>query len=260
VSNGSGSPRGIKRSVQDQFDQAAANYRTSAVHARGEDLVKMVELARPAGHESVLDAGCGAGHTAIAFAPHVEHVVAVDFSEAMLAQVRELAAERGVSNLKTRLADVEHLPFAPATFDLVVSRYSAHHWPHPQQAIGEFARVLKPGAGLIISDTVGLEQPAQDTFLNAVELLRDVSHVRDHTPTQWLAMLDRAGFQGEIAFRWDVWLEFEPWVRRIGAPPPAVEALRWLFDHAPAESRQALKIQEDHRFALPGAIIRGTKR
>lgn len=121
----------IKASVQRQFNQVAANYSTSSVHAKGRDLEEMVSAVPLTGREQILDAGCGTGHTALAFAPHVAQVVALDFTEGMLAQGRQLAAERGLSNVEFRLGDVEKLPFAAAQFDLVVSRYSAHHWPHP---------------------------------------------------------------------------------------------------------------------------------
>src|SRR5690606_16665032 len=116
------------------------------------------------------DAGCGAGHTATTFAPHAAGVVALDFTESMLVQVQQLAAEKGLTNVETRLGDVEALPFEDASFDLVVSRFSAHHWPHPQQALAEFRRVLCPGGRVLIADVVGFDDPTCDTFLNTVEL------------------------------------------------------------------------------------------
>ena len=57
----------------------------------------MLQVADLKGDERVLDAGCGAGHTALAFAPHVAEVVAMDLSDAMLEQVALLAAERRIN-------------------------------------------------------------------------------------------------------------------------------------------------------------------
>src|SRR5690606_27034909 len=142
----------IKQSVQNQFGRVAENYRTSAVHAAGEDLQRIVQLVAAQPAQRALDAGCGAGHTAAAIAPHVGTVIALDFTPTMLEQVEQLAAERGLTNLTTRHGDVENLPFADASFDLVVSRYSAHHWPHPAVAVSEIARVLQPGGRFILSD------------------------------------------------------------------------------------------------------------
>ena len=81
----------IKATVEHQFSQVAAHYRTSAVHATGADLAQLVAAARLTGSEQVLDAGSGAGHTAVAFAPQAAQVTAVDLSAAMLAQGQQLA-------------------------------------------------------------------------------------------------------------------------------------------------------------------------
>jgi ubiquinone/menaquinone biosynthesis C-methylase UbiE len=245
----------VKASVERQFSEAAAHYRTSAVHAKGEDLNRMVQVAKLSGTERVLDAGCGAGHTALAFAPRVAQVVAYDLSPAMLEQVEALATERGVRNVVLWQGDVENLPFDDNTFDRVVSRYSAHHWPHPAAALREFHRVVKPGGQFILSDIVASEAPALDTFLQAIELLRDPSHVRDHSIDQWLAMLEHAGFEAEVAFTWTLPLNFNDWVARIGTPALYIEALKALFDGAPSEVREAMDIQADYTFAIPGALL-----
>jgi ubiquinone/menaquinone biosynthesis C-methylase UbiE len=105
----------IKASVQQQFGQVAENYRHSAVHAGGADLEALVRAADLHGHEQILDAGTGTGHTALALAPHAISVIAVDLTEAMLKQGRQLAAERGITNVDFRLGDVESLPFENAS-------------------------------------------------------------------------------------------------------------------------------------------------
>lgn len=247
----------IKAAVQQQFHQVAANYRTSSVHARGVDLAEMVAAAQPRGHERVLDAGCGTGHTALTFAPHVASVIGVDFTGAMLDQARRLADERGLHNVDFRLGDVEQLPFARSEFDLVVSRYSAHHWPHPQRALAEFRRVLRPGGRLILSDIVSFDSFVIDTFVQAIELLRDPSHVRDHTVDQWLTMCAAAGFTAEVVFTWDVRLDFADWLARMQTPSHHSAAIESLFDSAPAETQAAFKLEADHSFTLTGALIRG---
>jgi ubiquinone/menaquinone biosynthesis C-methylase UbiE len=253
------SPQTIKDTVAGQFSPVADNYRTSTVHATGEDLTAMLAAAALRGDERVLDAGSGAGHTALLFAPHVAHVVSVDLAPAMLAQGERQAQERRLTNMEFRQGDVEALPFADGTFDLVVSRYSAHHWPHPQRALGEFHRVLRPGGGLLLSDIVSYEDFTTDTHLQTLELLRDRSHVRDHTVSAWRAMLQGAGFAAEVAFTWSLRLEFAAWVQRIATPPDDVAAIRRLFDHAPAEVRAALQIEPDYSFTIPGALVKARR-
>src|ERR687896_736506 len=105
-------PPDVKETVRQQFGRVAANYATSAVHVAGPDLAAMLDAWPLRGDETVLDAGTGTGHTALAFAPRVGHVVAVDLTEPMLAQGRRMAAERGIANVSFDQADVERLPFA----------------------------------------------------------------------------------------------------------------------------------------------------
>src|SRR5512138_2454805 len=151
----------IKQSVERQFGPVAANYATSAVHVAGPDLTAMLAAAGARPDQRALDAGCGAGHTALAFAPQLAQVIALDLTEAMLAQGRKLARDRGIANITFQRGDVERLPFPDSSFDLVTSRYSAHHYPHPHVALAEFARVLKPGGTFLLVDVVAPEPPAQ---------------------------------------------------------------------------------------------------
>ena len=100
----------VKQAVESHFSPVAAKYASSVVHAQGDELEMMLDLAAVIGSERVLDAGCGPGHTALTFAPHVAEVVGVDLSDAMLAQGRQLAAERSLTNVEFREGDVEALP------------------------------------------------------------------------------------------------------------------------------------------------------
>lgn len=250
----------IKAAVQRQFNQVAANYSTSTVHAKGRDLEEMVHALPLTGQEQVLDAGCGTGHTALAFAPHVAQVTGVDFTEGMLAQGRQLAVDRGLTNVEFRLGDVETLPFAAAHFDLVVSRYSAHHWPHPMAALHEFKRVLKAGGSFLLNDIVSFDDFTADTYLQAIELLRDPSHVRDHTVAQWEAMLTAAGFVDiTVVYSGRVWIDFVSWIQRMATPTANADLIRTLMDGAPQEVKAALQIEENHNFAFTGAVLRARK-
>ena len=249
----------IKAAVERQFSQVAEHYRTSAVHAAGEDLARLVEAAALSGQETVLDAGSGAGHTALAVAPYAARVTSVDLSASMLAQGRRLALERGLGNLHFEVGDVEALTFADGSFDVVTSRYSAHHWPHPQVALREIHRVLRRGGRFVLSDVVSYDDFTADTHLQAIELLRDPSHVRDHTAAQWLAMLAERGFAAQVIFTWGVRLQFDNWVERMATPAPAVAMLRTLLANAPAEVRARLQVEEDDSFTLQGALITAVK-
>ena len=245
-----------KRSVRAGFGPAAPAYASAEVHRSGPDLAAMVAASALSGREHVLDVGCGAGHTAVAFAPLAARVEALDLTEEMLEQTRGLARERGVDNLHTQLGDAEALPYPADHFERVTCRLCAHHFPHPGRALAEIARVLKPGGLLLLADILAPETPAEDTFLNALERMRDPSHVRDHSLSQWWAMLGAAGLAPELLGTWPIPLDFESWVARIGASPGAVSGLRVLFASATSEARTGLSLGDDLSFTLCNGLIR----
>jgi ubiquinone/menaquinone biosynthesis C-methylase UbiE len=248
----------VKEAIQQQFGPVATLYATSAVHASGPDLHAMLQAA-PLPTTTVLDVGCGAGHTALAFASHADIVAAIDLTEPMLAQVQRLAAERGITNIETRRADVEDLPFADASFAVVTSRYGAHHYGNPQQALAEIARVLEPGGTFLLVDVVSPPDAAQDAFLHQIEVLRDPSHVRDHTVDQWCAMIEQAGLRAELLETWPLYLDFAAWVRRMQTPANTVAHIKRLFDQAPFPVRQAFAVAQDYSFIVSVALLRAKK-
>ena len=148
------------------------------------------------------------------------------------------------------------MPFADGSFDVIVSRYSAHHWPHPQWALAEFRRLLRPNGRLLIADIISYDDFTADTHLQTIELLRDRSHVRDHSLAGWLDLLQSEGFPAQVPFTWQLRLDFTAWVERIATPAEEVAAIRRLLDHAPAEVRELLLVEPDHSFTLQGAIFK----
>lgn len=112
------------------------------------------DIARSAPeHGSLLDVGTGPGVLLMELAsrrPHLQ-LVGIDLSPDMVA-----AAERNLQvygdRATARVADVCELPFPDESFDLIVSSMSAHHWDHPEAAVAELARVLRPGGRVYIYD------------------------------------------------------------------------------------------------------------
>jgi ubiquinone/menaquinone biosynthesis C-methylase UbiE len=248
--------------VQSQFGAVAAAYATSTVHSGGPDLEALIQAANPGGIEDVLDLGCGAGHTAIALAGRVRSVMAVDLTSEMIEVAKRLAKERGLTNLTFRQADATALPFANGSFELVTSRYSAHHYSDPLVALGEVRRVLRPNGRFLLVDTVSPEDPALDTFYNAVELLRDASHVRNCRISEWERLFRAAWLEPEVLFRYPLVLDGESWVTRMRTPAPRVAALRELFTTASEAARQTFAIQDGPQWGwtIPVALISGTPR
>jgi ubiquinone/menaquinone biosynthesis C-methylase UbiE len=239
--------------VDRQFGPVAAAYLTSAVHSQGADLQRAAAALR--GSDRVLDVGCGAGHLSFAVAPHVGAMVASDLSPGMLAAVQAEAKRRELSNLTTCRASAEALPFPDHHFDAVCTRMSAHHWADLRRGIGEMRRVLKPGGRLIVIDIVAPESALLDTHLQAIELLRDASHVRDYTVEEWVERLSSVGLVVATHERWKLRMEFDTWVERMKTPADRVAVLRGMLQSAPLEVRAHFDVGDDASFDLEAALI-----
>jgi SAM-dependent methyltransferase len=236
--------------VAGQFGPRAAAYVTSAVHARGDDLLQLVEMVRGQAGARLLDLGCGGGHVSFHVAPEVAEVVAYDLSAEMLAAVAEEACERGLANIQVERGAAERLPFADGSFDIVVSRYSAHHWQGFRAGLREACRVLKPGGRAAFIDAITPAQPLLDTFLQSIELLRDPSHVRNYSRAEWQQAVVDAGFElGGLTQR-RLPLAFGAWVERMGTPELHVRAIRSLQARMSAEVTAHFEIREDGSFTL----------
>ncbi|KAA0263878.1 class I SAM-dependent methyltransferase [Hafnia alvei] len=234
--------------VDRQFADQANAYLSSAVHAQGEDLKRLTHLLSGEDFASVLDLGCGAGHASFAIAAQVNDVVAYDLSEKMLAVVKQAASDKGLTNLSTAQGVAESLPFENESFDIVISRYSAHHWYDVGQALREVKRVLKPGGSAIFMDVVSPGHSVLDVHLQTVEILRDTSHVRDYTPGEWLTFFTEAGLQIQTVTSDRLHLEFGSWISRMRTPEPLVTAIRMVQESASEEVKQHFEVQPDGSF------------
>ncbi|WP_375462761.1 class I SAM-dependent methyltransferase [uncultured Methylobacterium sp.] len=248
-------PRSHEAHVAGQFGPQAAAYVASTVHAAGADLDRMAARMRAVPGARALDLGCGGGHVAFAVAPAVATVTACDLSPEMLAAVASEAARRGLSNIETQAGAAEALPFPDAAFDAVLTRFSAHHWRDVRAGLAEARRVVRPGAPALFADIVAPEESLLDTHLQAVELLRDPSHVRDYSVPAWCAMLAGAGFAVERVDRFRLRMEFSTWIARMRTPEAHVAAIRSLQLGAPDAVIGHFGIEPDGSFWLDSVLI-----
>ncbi len=236
--------------LEAQFGPRARAYVESAVHARGPDLDAVGELLQARAPRRALDIGSGGGHLAYLMARYALSVTATDLSSDMLAAVAATARERGLSNVETVTAPAEGLPFESGQFDFVGCRFSAHHWRDFEAGLREARRVLEPGGSAVFIDAVCVGWALFDTHLQAVELLRDTSHVRDYSAAEWLAGLGRAGFALQACRTWRLRMDFPTWIARMRTPADNVTAIRALQAAAAAETRAYFAIEDDGSFLL----------
>jgi ubiquinone/menaquinone biosynthesis C-methylase UbiE len=148
----------VKQQVAAHWDQRAAYYdedfghsiRTLAERAAWD---RILDLMLPAADPlEALDIGCGTGFLSLELAARGHRVTGVDFAPSMIAEARKKAAERQAV-IRYEEADAEQLPFAAASFDIAVSRHLLWTLPHPERAMDEWVRVVRPGGRLIVVDS-----------------------------------------------------------------------------------------------------------
>lgn len=234
--------------VAEQFGAAAEAYSVSPTHGDPVALARVIELACPRPADAALDIATGAGHTALALAPHVAQVTAYDLTAPMLSQTARNAAARGLSNVTTRQGAAESLPFPDASFDIVTVRQAPHHFADVRAAVREMARVARSGARVIIVDSAAPEDDFLDRQWNHIEKLRDPSHVRNYRPSEWREFVAAAGLKSiaeELGWASERGgsMNFGAWVRRINTPPKAAAEVERLFRAASPALAQALRIE-----------------
>ncbi len=270
--DGGGAQEEMKQLAQRQFAASADAYATSSIHAKGRSLARLVEILQPQAEWKVCDVATAAGHTAHAFAPHVRLVVASDITLVMLRVAAEEALKKNLTNVIRLVSDAERLPFGDQLFDLVTCRIAAHHFPDVEQFLRESARILRPGGRLAVVDNVvpgsvlGGKRSRQlrDTgrYVNALEKLRDPSHVRCLCLEEWQLLFFQAGFRITLQETQTKMLELDDWSSRMKVPVNDNLRLRVMLRQAPEAVKEFLAPKfEGSRvtFNLTEAILVGIK-
>lgn len=137
--------------VSGMFDGVARHYdRTNAIMSVGNAALWRAATVRavdPKAGERILDAACGTGTSSYALARSGARVVALDFSPGMIVEGR-----RRHPNIEFIEGDAEKLPFGDDEFDAVTISFGLRNVEHPQVALAEMYRVLKPSGRLVICE------------------------------------------------------------------------------------------------------------
>ena len=116
-------------------------------------------------------------------------------------------------------------------------------------------RTLKQDGLGIFMDVVSPEAALLNTWLQTMELLRDPSHVRNASLTEWKRLLQTAGFAVEQIHTFRLRLDFDTWIERMQTPPVHAAAIRSLQHRADEQVRSYFALEEDGSFTVDTMVI-----
>ena len=202
--------------VTDVWSERARLYVESDAHRGGEDLEQLVSWA--AGVRTALDVATGGGHVARRLRDEGIEVVTCDPAPGMKPDV---------------VCRAEDLPFADSSFDVVACRTAAHHFTDVRAAVSELARVARNQA--LIVDTLNMGDAAEEA-----ERLRDPSHVRNYTESEWRDLVTAAGLRIEELRVCEHAIDFRSWLQRTACQGETAERVRELWGWRVADDRLTL--------------------
>ncbi|HET7879819.1 MAG TPA: class I SAM-dependent methyltransferase [Acetobacteraceae bacterium] len=248
--------------ILDQFTRQATPFSTASPIADGNALRMIVDAGRPRPTDTVLDVACGGGLVVCAFAPHVRHATGIDMTPAMLDRARQQATEKAVANVSWDRGDVTSLPYGDGAFDIVVTRFSMHHFLEPLAVMREMVRVCAPGGRVVVVDMYALDDPAKAMEWNRAEKLRDPSHVRCLTLPELKGLFGTTG----LATRHASFYELRDEIRNLLArsfPNPGDDAkIIEIYMASAEDGRLGIPVRrtgERIDYAFPIAILAATK-
>jgi phosphatidylethanolamine/phosphatidyl-N-methylethanolamine N-methyltransferase len=151
----------------------------------------------------ILEVGVGTGLSLPSYSS-ATRVVGIDISEPMLEKARQRVDRQRLSHVESiAVGDAENLDFATASFDVVVAQYVVTAVPHPERALDEFVRVVRPHGEIIITSRIG----AETGLRGAIEKLL-------------MPITSRFGWRTEFPWaRFENWAEKKPEVRLLERRP-----------------------------------------
>ena len=244
--------------IVDQFTRQATPFSTAKTIASEEALTLLVDACGARPDDAVLDVACGGGLVVCAFAQVVRQAEGIDITPAMLDRARALAADKGLANTRWRQGDVLPLPYPDASFTIVTSRFTFHHFQDPLGVLREMKRVCAPGGRVAVVDTDAPADPVKAAAFNRMEILRDPSHVRAMPLTELLGLFEAAGLPAPRRAAYELRDDLENLLRRSFPNPGDDDKIRELFRASATDDRLGVPVRlEGDRinYAYPVAVL-----
>jgi broad specificity phosphatase PhoE/ubiquinone/menaquinone biosynthesis C-methylase UbiE len=235
---------GQLRSVIEHFDHIADVSPALPTPATEQRLRDLVSLAAPRPQDRVIDAGTGAGAVALAFAPHVAHVTAVDVSPGMLERAESARLVAQGANVDVRWADAMNLPCKDASIDIIACQDLLHYVPDLAALFASWRRVLANGGKIALDEMVGSENPLKRATQQAIETQRDPAVARLYSESDIEREMRAANFRIERANAYDVAVSMEEWIAGAAGDEAAQAAVAEMMRVSIEEDATGLRIRQ----------------
>ncbi len=249
--------------IRRAFTLQADAYASNPTLANPLRLEYLVQAINPSENSLVLDVATGPGFVAEAFALHSRMVIGVDVTRAPLEIARRQLQEKNISNLHFQNADVNHLPFADAQFNVVVCRFAIHHFDNPARILSEIVRVCRINGTVGIEDIIVSEHRIRANYQNRFEKLRDPSHTKAQSLTYLLRLLAGAGLEIEKVITGTLLQDLDKWLANSHTPAKQAAKVRALMEQDAQEDLSGTSPYHDNdnrmQFLQKTAIVIGRK-
>lgn len=212
--------------INRSFALQAPHFESKAVNFTKEEYLNYtLSCVGPRREETLLEVAAGTCACGRSFAPRVRTVVCLGATLPMLQIGQQQAQQEQLDNMIFVKGYAEELPFLENSFDIVFSRLAFHHFTDVSCAFSEMVRVLKPGGKLVMIDMEATVQELRETE-DAIETLRDPSHVKNLSKAEILSLYQEHGFAIEKCETTEMMQRLENWLALTQTPQATREAIR----------------------------------
>ena len=247
----------LKNAIRVEWDGSSERY--DSQHAHGiqteeekQAWIRLFKTTAQASSLDILDVGCGTGEISIILAEMGHNVSGIDLSEGMLGKAKEKAARKNLP-IEFTIGDAESLSCDDKSFDLVINRHLLWTLPHPEKALSEWERVLRPGGTVAIIDGLwrsdSISERLRRTVANIGILIteRRNQFKRYYSPEMIQALPHPYGMNSITALMY---------IRNAGFEDPHLQSLKDIMDI----QRRHMPISRRISYQMPYFLITGKKQ